>query len=199
MILHGAAQVNSSPSDEELIRRTLAGEKECFRLLVERHQQMLFGVLFRQVGNRNVAAELTQEALVKAYLALEQFRFKSAFSSWLVRIGSNTACSYFSSRAYREQLRQESFSIEKHDLTQPEYEADETDHRLRCFRRAFATLRAPFQEVLTLCALEGGSYEEAAAALEIPIGTVRSRLNSARLKLKAALQKELTGGAHDDA
>ncbi len=198
------ALVDDSPSDTEisdhdLIREILAGDKDRFRDLARRHEGMVFALVFRQSGDRTAAAEISQEALIKAFFGLKKFRFASKFSSWLIRIALNETNSYFASKNFKQRKLQESFEVERHDVEQQQSkESVETEMKLRCFRRALPSLKPKFRDVITLCSLEGKSYEEAAGILEIPVGTVRSRLNTARLQLKDAIARELERGSGDE-
>lgn len=182
-------------TEDELIRRVQAGEQQPFRTLVERYKDLVFAVIIRQVGERDVAEELSQETFIKAYRHIGRFRFEAKFSTWLTRIALNNASSYFASKRFRQGRRTEEFNPETHDtgVDGPQQEMEKQE-LMRTFQQALATLKPKFQEVLSMCALEGKSYEEAAEILEIPVGTVRSRLNKARLLLKAAFQRQASEG-----
>ena len=170
--------------DDVIIRHVLQGDRDRFRHLVLRHQSTVLALMMRQVGEKATAEELAQEAFLKAYRNLHLFRFEAKFSTWLTRIALNTMNSYFSSRAYKEKRLTESFRCERHD--QPGGVTADSAADVDEFRRLLAKIPPKLREVLVLCGLEGKSYEEAATFLEIPIGTVRSRLNKARLVLKEA-------------
>jgi RNA polymerase sigma-70 factor, ECF subfamily len=176
---------SSSSSEQDIIRRVLLGERDEFRHLVALHQARVYAMVLRQVGEEYTARDLTQEAFVKAYRSLPSFRFESAFGTWLVRIALNLTNSYFSSRPYKERLR----SIEwqgRHSEEQAVQSAnpDWADEEIEQLQRAVAELPAHYREALVLCGFEQKSYAEAAEILGIPIGTVRSRLNKARLLVR---------------
>lgn len=176
-------------SDGEIIRRVLAGERDLFRELVRRHRSVVFSSVFRQVGERSAAEELAQETFVKAYRGLHTFRHEAQFSTWVVCIALNTVSTYFASRAFRERKRTTAFKESEHDRSgarTPE-ELREEQVRLTRFRDAMAQLPERLREVLILCGVEGKSYEDAAAIIGVPIGTVRSRLNKARLTMRELL------------
>ena len=177
-------QAVGEEDDHQIVREVVAGNSDRFRLLVLRHQALVFALIMRQVGEKELAEELAQETFLKAYRNLKLFRFEAKFSTWLTRIALNTMNSYFSSRAYKERSRTDSFSQEKHD--RPEALGADAKSDMEQFRNLLGTLSPKLREVLVLCGLEGKSYEEAAHMLSIPIGTVRSRLNKARLVLKDA-------------
>ena len=163
-------------------------------MVVLEYKEMVFSMIMRQVGDRTLSEELTQETFVKAYLHLKSFRGEARLGTWITRIALNEAHNYFASKRFKEQRQNESFSAAAHDApqnTEEETQMIEKEKWLIRFREALAGLKPLFREVLVLCALEGRSYEEVAQVLCIPLGTVRSRLNKARLLLRDAL---LEGG-----
>lgn len=167
--------------EEEVIRAVLSGRREMFRELVEEHQGKVFALVMRQVGDKQVAEELTQEAFLKAFVHLNKFQFRSQFSTWLVRIALNTTHSYFSSRRFKEQQQSDSFNVDLHEPSLRAESQDSVDHEdVTRLRTIVAELPSKYREVMVLCAFEERSYEEVAAILAIPLGTVRSRLNKAR-------------------
>ncbi|MBX7136800.1 MAG: sigma-70 family RNA polymerase sigma factor [Oligoflexia bacterium] len=182
---------DSDTLEAQLIHQILGGARDEFRLLVELHQTRIFSIIMKQVGNRSVAEELAAEAFERAYFNLKSFKFRSTFATWLTRIALNVTNNYFTSRRFNENLRNESFSIDTHELAHHSGDVLERAQYFRSFFAAFGTLSPKLRDVLSLCGLQGCSYEEAAEILKIPIGTVRSRLNQAREKLRRKLE-ELT-------
>ncbi|HQH27711.1 MAG TPA: sigma-70 family RNA polymerase sigma factor [Oligoflexia bacterium] len=171
--------------EKRIIRRVLAGDKDEFRLLVLAYQERVFAVIVRMVGSENTAKELTQEAFIKAYLNLEQFRFESSFSTWLTRIALNVGNSYFSSRAFKEQSRTTSLDeMNYREIPAPGKTEAYDEEALARLRFVAGKLRPKLRDVFVLCSLDGRSYEETARILGIPVGTVRSRLNKARLQMR---------------
>jgi len=185
--------IPGEPTEEAVIDRIVAGASEEFAVLVERYQTMVFGMIMRQVGARDIADELAQETFIKAFRNLGSFRRRSMFSTWLIRIALNQTSNYFSSRRFKESRRTESLDLTAHDRA-----ADSNtggDPRTALFHRALGALAPKFRDVVTVCGLEGRSYDDAAAILEVPIGTVRSRLNRARLMLKNEIERLEEGAA----
>ena len=181
----------SGPDDNAVVKAVLAGAKEEFRVLVERHQDMIFSLIARQVGETALAEELAQEVFVKAFLNLKQFRHEARFSTWLVRIALNHVRTWFSSRRFKQSTRTDSFNPVFHEGALRADGALEDESRLLGrFREAFARLPSRLRDVLCLCAFEGKSYEEAAAVLRIPVGTVRSRLNKARYAISSEILED---------
>jgi len=166
-------------TDSEVIARVLKGAKEDFRILVSRHQDTLYRMLLRQTGDSAVSHDLAQESFLRAYTKLGTFRGDSLFSTWLTRISINLANNYFASKEYRERRRK--------IAAEPGNSGPDVAHleqRLLLLREFIAELKPKYREVISLCGLEKKSYEEVALILNIPIGTVRSRLHEARLQLR---------------
>ena len=186
-------------TDTEIIKQVLSGNRDEFRHLVLKYQNSIFSLVCRQVGDRSIAEELAQEIFVRAYTNLSKFRFEAAFATWLTRIALNHTNSYLSSKRHRQRLKSESFDQGNHDRgSEVSMEQRDTENKIGEFRKALARLTPKLRDTITLCGLEGKSYEDAAQVLGIPIGTVRSRLNKARLILKVALSANLVGGVNDD-
>lgn len=181
--------VQYSRLDADAIQAVKSGEVDRFQELIERYQNRIIGLIGRQVGNRALAEELAQETFVRAYRGLKSFQGESTFSTWLIRIALNTTKSYFSSKRYKQAQRSESFDSTRHDR---EHETEDVDQaelaaQKEAMREELARLKPHLQEVIILCGFEGKQYQEAADILKIPIGTVRSRLNKARLTLRKLL------------
>lgn len=178
-----------APEDTEVIRHILAGASCDFEVLVLRYQDRILSMIMRQVGDEQVARDLAQETFVKAYTKLKSFRRESSFGTWLVRIALNHTSNYLSSRQYREKKLQIEFDHERHPLPEgAEAERIEKEARIEAVRAAVSSLKEKFRDVLVLCAYEGMSYEQAAGVLEIPYGTVCSRMNSALTQLREKLK-----------
>ncbi len=172
-----------------IIADVLAGDRDEFRHLVAAHQSLVFSMMFRYVGSEELAKELTQETFLKAFIHLKSFRGESAFSTWLVQIGLNRAKSLVSTRRYKERQRQVEFEVERHGGSDGDtFVRLERKRQVERLKQAITQLDSKYREVVILCALEGLPYEEAAKILQIPVGTVRSRLNKARQTLKIATQ-----------
>lgn len=177
--------------DGQIIEQVLAGDKQAFRFLVLRYQSQVFAMLMRQIAERDLAEELTQETFLRAYRELKSFRGEAKFSSWLIRIALNLSNSYFSSKRFKQRKQTESLEMENDRTTnETPHSRAERHEMLKRFRASLELISPKLREVMVLCGLEDRSYEEAAQILEIPVGTVRSRLNQARLEVKAACRVE---------
>ena len=187
--LDDAACRHDSGDDAELIRSTLAGQTDAFGRLVLKYQDRLYNTLFRVLGSAEDARDVVQDAFVQAFLKLESFRGSAAFYTWLYRIAFNLAMSH---RRRARPTASLDFGRSEHGMEpidgQPTPEADVArGDRARLVHVALAELAGEFREVIVLRELEGCRYEEIAEILELPIGTVRSRLFRARLALRDRL------------
>ena len=174
-----------------LLRRLQAGEAQAFEELVRTHQHRVFAVALRMLGNAAEAEEVAQEVFLRAHRALREFRGDAKLSTWLYTIASRLCLTRLAG-GERSLIRQGEESVARlpHDAGGPDVvlEQSELDAALH---RAIAELPDERRIVVVLRDLEGLSYEEIAAALELPTGTVRSRLHRARLDLKDKLERFL--------
>jgi len=182
-------------ADSQLIGRTLSGEPAAFGELVLRYQDRLYGSLARVLGSAEDARDAAQEAFVQAFVKLETFRGSSAFYTWLYRIAHNTAMSHA-----RRKRPTRSLDMERADRgSEPIDGQPAPDARLEMSERAvqvqrvLAELSIEYREVIVLREIDGCSYEEIAEILNVPVGTVRSRLFRARLELRDRLAPILEG------
>ena len=183
--------VNAIP-DQTLIDQCLAGRREAFGQLVERYQHRLYHGLLHALGSAEDAQDIAQEAFVHAFEKLSSFKGEAAFYSWLFRIALNASVSA------RRKTRRMSASVEtrrdesgleptdENPASEPSYAMDVSD-RQRLVRQALSELSEEFRTALVLKEMDGMSYEEIAEVIEVPLGTVRSRIHRARLELRAKL------------
>jgi RNA polymerase sigma-70 factor (ECF subfamily) len=182
----------NAPPDQTLIDQCLAGRREAFGQLVERYQHRLYHGLLHALGSPEDAQDVAQEAFVNAFEKLSSFRGQAAFYSWLFRIALNASVS--ARRKTRRmsvsvEARREQAGLEPADenvSNDPSYSMDVSD-RQRLVRQALSELSEEFRTVLVLKEMDGMSYEEIAEVVDVPLGTVRSRIHRARLELRAKL------------
>lgn len=181
--------------DAELVRRVQNGDMEAFNLLVSKYQHKILNLIGRYVHEPAAAQDVAQEAFIKAYRGLGNFRGESAFYTWLYRIAINTAKNHLVAESRRspeyevnaedgERLDGESGLKE---YATPEGELLSEEIRLRVFN-AIESLPEDLRTAITLRELEGMSYEEIAQVMECPIGTVRSRIFRARESIDRSLR-----------
>ena len=188
------APPNSVSSDQQLVERVKAGDKRAFDLLVLKYQHKIISLVGRYVKDHHEAMDVSQEAFIKAYRALANFRGDSQFYTWLYRIAINTAKNYLVSRS-RRPPDVDVEANEYGDYGSADVMADvDTPENLmardQLQDKVFATLdKLPedLKTALTLREFEGMSYEEIAQVMDCPVGTVRSRIFRAR----EAIDKEV--------
>jgi RNA polymerase sigma-70 factor (ECF subfamily) len=184
-----------SADDRRLIADCLQGDSAAFGELVRRYQDRLYNTVLRLVDNAEDAQDVVQDAFLQAYQALGGFKGDSQFFTWLYRIAINTAISL--KRKQRVTLRmhgnrEEGGVVEPVDpseFTQPGYALEQAEQE-RKIQQALGRLSAEHRAVLIMKDMEGQKYEVMAEVLEVPIGTIRSRLHRARLELREILKQQ---------
>jgi len=172
-----------STTDAELVAAARTGDRHAFRMLVERHWQAAAGVVYRMVGNGEDAQDAAQEAFLRAWQRLEDYKPEHPFRSWICSIAVRVAIDRL--RKVKETDPLDRYTLES-DGNSPEQELD-TLEQAEQVRRAVLALPPASRAVLVLREYEGFSYREIADTLDIPPGTVMSRLNYARSKLRRML------------
>jgi RNA polymerase sigma-70 factor (ECF subfamily) len=182
------------PDDQTLITECLQGRAEAYGELVSRYQDRLYNTLLRFLGNAEDARDVLQEALLNAFLALENFKGESQLYTWLYRIAMNTALTHQRKTrlAFARKAQRGSASEEPADRSvdsQPEANMVREEEGRRV-QNALARLSPEHRLVLILKDMDGQKYEDMAVALNVPIGTIRSRLHRARLELRELLERD---------
>ena len=181
-------------TDQRLVERVQKGDKRAFDLLVKKYQHKIIALVGRYVNDHHEQQDIAQEAFIKAYRAIGNFRAESAFYTWMYRIAINTAKNHLVSRGRRppgtdvEVEDAENFSLAEgmRDSASPEaiLMRDELEERI------FATLNKLPDDLKTAISLrefEGLSYEDIAEVMQCPVGTVRSRIFRAREAIDKAI------------
>ena len=174
-------------TDQALIERVQQGDKKAFDLLVLKYQNRIMKVLSRYLYDQSEVQDMAQEAFIKAYRALPNFRGDSAFYTWLYRIAINTAKNHLVAKGRRPptadidatEAEQYDGASALKDYASPEHEVLK-DEIQRVVANAINDLPDDLKTAITLRELEGMSYEEIAETMDCPIGTVRSRIFRAR-------------------
>jgi RNA polymerase sigma-70 factor (ECF subfamily) len=194
--------MSADVSDLSLVRRVQDGDKGAFDALVLKYQHKVAKLVMRYVRNPAEAEDIAQEAFIKAYRALPQFRGDSAFYTWLYRIAINTAKNAVVSRDRSPidydldiQNSDESYELQGRmkDAETPEGLVL-TDEIRRTVNAAMEALPEDLRTAIVLRELEGLSYEEIAASMDCPVGTVRSRIFRAREAIDRRLREIFEGG-----
>ena len=167
--------VAASDSDNEIVKRVQQGDKEAYNILVLRYQHKVCDLAFKFVGNYVDANDVAQEAFIRAYRALNNFRGDSSFYTWLYRIVSNTA------KSFLEHNQKRRYTV---DIDDPDFDNQQDVRGLlvthEVIEQALDELPADLKRAMILREVEEMSYEEIAAVMHTPIGTVRSRIFRAR-------------------
>jgi RNA polymerase sigma-70 factor (ECF subfamily) len=193
--------MGTEASDLMLVERVQRGESRAFDYLVLRYQHKVLKLIMRYVRDPVEAEDVAQEAFIKAYRALPSFRGDSAFYTWLYRIAINTAKNALVS----SKRRPVDYNLDLQDSEQYDMQArlkDSetpeglllTDEIRETVNAAIADLPEDLRTAIMLRELEGMSYEEIAAAMECPVGTVRSRIFRAREAIDKRLRPIFDGG-----
>ncbi|PID46904.1 MAG: RNA polymerase sigma factor RpoE [Proteobacteria bacterium] len=186
--------MGGNQTDLELVKRVQSGDKSAFDVLVLKYQQKVINLVNRYLHDPHIAMDVAQEAFIKAYRGLGNFRGDSAFYTWLYRISINTAKNHLVSKSRRmpdsdidaQDAEQYGSADALREFATPEREVLK-DEIHATVMNAISALPDDLRTAITLRELEAMSYEEIAEAMECPIGTVRSRIFRAR----EAIEKEL--------
>ena len=183
--------------EAQIVRRVLQGDVNAFERLVTEYEKAVYAIAQRMTGNAEDAADMTQETFIKAYNSLQSFRGDSKFSVWLYRIASNVCLDFLRSRSRKPTV---SLSVEDDEGEEGQLDiADESQSpellmerglTRDAVRRGLDTLPPDYRQILLLREIQGLSYDEIAAALEIEVGTVKSRIFRARKRLCAFLVED---------
>ena len=200
--------VESTPaiadSDALAVERTLAGERDAFRVLVERHSQSVFRLAYRMTGNRHDAEEVVQEAFLRAYQKLGQFAARANFGTWVYRIAANYAIDRMRQRqkdeARRQQPADDPDGLEQDPLSRvhdpaptPERLTQSLELRAQ-MERALAALSHAERTAFVMRHWEGCGIEEIADVLKSSSGAAKNTVFRAVAKLRATLQPYVGAG-----
>jgi len=194
------AASNASLSDQDLIGQVTAGNGEVFGTIVERHQDRLYNTIYRLVGSAEDARDVLQDVFVKAFENLERFRGGSSLYTWLFRIAVNTSLSHRRKRRWVSMgagAPDDGDPAGRPPLADPA-PADPADRLMaaeteRLIQEAIGSLDDEHRTVVVLRDIQHCDYRDIADILDVPPGTVKSRLHRARLLLRERLKPLLAG------
>ena len=198
-----ATSVEPRVQDGQFIERLKRGESAAFETLVNERSGEIYGLLYRLTENPEEARDLTQETFLRAFQSIRSFRGDSDLRTWIYRIAINQARNRW--RWWRRRRRDSTVSIDSTDengkpalvatLKAENVQSPEQDtlahERERILRNALKGLRRVYRETVILRDIEGFAYEEIAVALDISVGTVKSRLARGRQELRSKLEGSL--------
>ena len=188
----------AAASDQQIVAWAQDGEEFAFRELVRRYQRPVFSLIYRMVRDREIAEDLAQETFVKVLNAIDSYRPEHKFSSWIFKIANNAAIDHLRRREpdlLSLDGAPDAVSVERREATalqvrdQGESPLDELAARElgSHIEAAIAGLRAEYRACILLRHVEGRPYEEIAAILDLPLGTVKTYIHRARAELRDAL------------
>ena len=180
----------------DLVMRATAGDERAYGKLVGMYQARLFNFVRSMVRNEEIAEDITQESFVKAFFSLKKLQNPGSFKSWLFRIANNNTLDYLRKKKIQTVDVDESVRESYVDTASPEKGAISSS-RSQHIREALDKLKPDQRNILVMCDLQGFSYQEIAESLNIPFGTVQSRIFYARKKLKEFLDKDIVFGGEN--
>jgi RNA polymerase sigma-70 factor (ECF subfamily) len=187
--------------DADLVSLAQEGREAAFRELVRRYERPVFSLIFRMVRDRETAEDLAQDTFIKVLNHIDRYRPEFKLSSWLFKIANNVAIDHLRKR----QIDTVSIDGSPHAMSAAEIEATSFEVAARqetaleelesrelgsAIERAIASLRPEYRACIMLRHVEGRSYEEIAATLDLPLGTVKTYIHRARHQLRDALEAE---------
>jgi RNA polymerase sigma-70 factor (ECF subfamily) len=185
-------------SDAELVGRVLAGEQECYQFLVQRHQESLFRVAFSLVLDDDTAADLVQDAFVRAYVSLARCRDRSRFRVWLLATLRNRGLDHLKEKRRADLSLDVDGVARRAEALGAQTAAADDRHALRtALESALARLSEPLREAFVLRHVEQLSVEETASVLGTSISAVKMRVHRAREQLQDWLGDDYGHGARD--
>jgi RNA polymerase sigma-70 factor (ECF subfamily) len=195
----GSGTLALSDGDDKLVKRAKKGDSRAFDLLVLKYQGRVTQLVSRYLNNAAEVEDVTQEAFIKAYRALPNFRGDSAFYTWLYRIAANAAKNHLVALGRRPSSDMALDDSEVFDVLGRLKDHESPDEVIMgqqlemLISRTIEELPVELRAALTLREFEGLSYEEIADVLECPIGTVRSRIFRAREAIDVKVAQQLQG------
>lgn len=181
----------------EWIQSFQAGDQQAFEELIRPHEKKVYNIALKLVKNEHDAYDLAQEALLKVYKALENFEYKSNFSTWLYRITYNTCLDFLRKEKKNWQVsldeeKEDGVKLEIEDKSPTPEIAFEAKMTRQMISEAMDELDEVQRAVVVLRDVEGLTYDEIASLTDLNIGTVKSRINRGRTKLKALLMEKFS-------
>ncbi|MFQ6131865.1 MAG: RNA polymerase sigma factor [Armatimonadota bacterium] len=185
--------------DEDVLKRSQAGDPAAFDRLVDQCYPLVYNTAYRMLADEEEACDATQEAFVRAFGAIRRFRSEASFTTWLYRIATNVCLDQLRRRKRRpsslrlvneEQSEEPGVRDIPDDSPDPAGWAEQAE-RQQLVELGLQRLSEEHRTVIVLYDINGLSYEEIAGVLELPLGTVKSRLNRARMALKDEIEPHL--------
>jgi len=181
------------PGDEKMVERCLQGDDTAWEVVVNSYAKRIYNLTYRYTCRREEAEDLTQEIFIRVYQNLKSFRSDSgSFQSWIMKVGRNLIIDhYLRTRRFQQTAgteEMETMNLKDDKVLNPQRSVEQSEASL-FLREGLQALAPELKEAIILRDLEGMAYQEIADLLSIPEGTVKSRINRARLELAKLLTK----------
>ncbi len=185
-----AAPLDASTPDIELCRRAASGDLAAFEMIYERYHRRTYSLCIRMTASQTEAEDLTQEAFIQLFRKVGSFRGESAFSTWLHRLTVNQVLMHFRRRSVKNER-----TSDDGEMPEQTVKGSADPRRMQfvdriALKNAIAELPNGYRNVFILHDVEGFEHEEVARIMGISVGTSKSQLHKARLKLRSLLRKE---------
>lgn len=177
--------VYKNQTDEELVIKIRSKDKEVYAEIVERYQGKLFRYVFYLTGERQKTVDIVQQTFIKAYVNLNGFDTKKKFSAWIYRIAHNETINFFKKTKKEVSLKEEMNLFSKNDIEKTVEDKEIKKHIEGCLKQ----IPVIYSEPLILYFFDEKSYEEISDILKIPMGTVATRINRAKVIMKKICEK----------
>jgi RNA polymerase sigma-70 factor (ECF subfamily) len=176
---------HDEPDDEALVRRAKRGRKDAFSELVRRHQHTVYSLCLRYMKDPAIAEDMAQEAFLKGFRLLKGFRGDCRFSTWMYRVTSSVCLTELARRGKRGEIPLD-------DAPHPARESDAGESEVaEIVRHCVTRLPERYATIVTMYYLQQAPYEEIAAAMRIPVGTLKTWMFRARKELRILVEAEL--------
>lgn len=189
-------KVHVEPAERDLIAMAATGDSQAFERLIAPYEKRLYALCLRICANREDALDCAQEVMLRIWRSIPKYRFQASLSTWCYRIATNTCLDLLRKQKFRpsvslDALTEDGFAPanETEDKSDPQAYS-EADARKRALEEGIASLPPDMRAALVLRDIQGFSYEEIADILTLPIGTVKSRINRSREKLRQSIMEK---------
>jgi RNA polymerase sigma-70 factor, ECF subfamily len=180
-----------STEEEVIIKNAQKGDIEAFEEIVELYQKMVYGLSYKMLGNPDDASEASQEVFIRVYRSISKFKFDSKFSTWIYRITSNLCLDIIRKQKNEVLYFEKNIETDDGEITRDIHDksisVEDTvlrTEKTQLVRKAILQLSPDYRNVIILRDIEGESYTRISELLDLPEGTVKSRINRGRQELK---------------
>ncbi|MEW5806347.1 MAG: RNA polymerase sigma factor [Acidobacteriota bacterium] len=178
------------PNDKVLIERCHTGDPQAWEALVEKYSKRIFNLVFQFTSNIEDSEDLTQEIFLKVFNGLRRFNIDTPFLPWLIRVAKNFCIDNYRERSRNKMIKDDGSIIDRQrDYTYHPFNSLLEKERAGIIMKGIQSLSEEMRTVIILRDIQGFNYAEIAASLQVPEGTVKSRINRGRIELAGILKK----------